>query len=155
MKLFYKFIALFSLGFLLLDAQTVLSQACTTLGQTPATAFPVCGTTVFRQNNVPLCSTNDLFVPGCSGTAAADYENKNPFFYKFTCYTCRYIRLFNNPIAANEDYDWQLYDITGRNPNDIFTVNSLVVTGNWAGTYGPTGANASGVTGIQCASIPR
>jgi gliding motility-associated-like protein len=154
MKLFYKFINLFSLGFLLLDAQTVLSQACTTLGQTPATAFPVCGTTTFRQDDVPLCSTNNLFVPGCSGAGGADYENKNPFFYKFTCYTAGSLGFLITPIAANEDYDWQLYDITGRNPNDIFTVNSLVVAGNWAGTYGPTGASATGVTGIQCASSP-
>ena len=154
MKLFYKLIALFSIGLLLLDAQIVLSQACTTLGQTPATAFPVCGTTTFRQNNVPLCSTNKLFVPGCSGSGNADYENKNPFFYKFTCYTAGTLGFLITPLAANEDYDWQLYDITGRNPNDIFTVNSLVVTGNWAGTYGATGASASGVTGIQCASAP-
>ena len=72
---------------------------------------------------------------------AATYENKNPFFYKFTCYTAGTLGFLITPIAANEDYDWQLYDITGRNPNDIFTVNSLVVTGNWAGTYGATGAS--------------
>ncbi|HEX2627571.1 MAG TPA: hypothetical protein VHM26_01120, partial [Chitinophagaceae bacterium] len=58
-----------------------LGQACTTIGQTPSTAFPVCGTTTFQQANVPICSTNDLFVPGCSGAGGADYENKNPFFY--------------------------------------------------------------------------
>ncbi len=74
----------------------------------------------------------------------ATYENKNPFFYKFTCYTAGTLGFLITPLAANEDYDWQLYDITGRNPNDIFTENSLVVTGNWAGTYGPTGASAAG-----------
>jgi hypothetical protein len=31
------------------------------------------------------------------------------------------------------------------NPDAIFTNNSLVVTGNWSGTYGNTGASASGV----------
>ncbi len=149
MKFFYKIIALFTAGFLLLDAQTVLSQSCSTLGQTPATAFPVCGTTTFRQNDVPLCSTNNLFVPGCSGSGGANYQNKNPFFYKFICYTSGTLGFVITPLAANEDYDWQLYDITGRIPDDIFTVNTLVVTGNWAGTYGPTGARAGGVTGIQ------
>lgn len=129
------------------------SQACTTLGQTPSTAFPVCGTTTFTQASVPLCATNSLFVPGCSGTGA-NYENRNPFFYRFTCYTSGSLGFVITPLAPNEDYDWQLYDITGRNPNDIFTVNSLVVTGNWAGTYGPTGASASGTNGIQCASDP-
>jgi hypothetical protein len=130
------------------------SQACTTLGQTPSTAFPVCGTTTFTQTVVPICSTNDLFVPGCSGTGAADYANKNPFFYKFTCYVSGTLGFVITPLAANEDYDWQLYDITGRNPNDIFIVNSLVVSGNWSGSYGTTGATAAGVNIIQCATDP-
>ncbi|TMI94381.1 MAG: gliding motility-associated C-terminal domain-containing protein [Bacteroidetes bacterium] len=30
----------------------------------------------------------------------------------------------------------------------------LVVTGNWAGTYGPTGASSAGINSIQCASNP-
>lgn len=132
----------------------LFAQPCTTLGQTPATAFPVCGTSTFTQNTVPLCRSNDLFVPGCSGTGGADYANKNPFFYKFTCYTAGTLGFLITPLAANEDYDWQLYDITGHNPDDIFTDNTLVVTGNWAGTYGTTGASASGVTGIECASNP-
>jgi len=131
----------------------LFAQACTTLGQTPSTAFPVCGTTVFTQASVPLCATNSLFVPGCSGDGA-NYENRNPFFYRFTCFVSGTLGFLITPLAANEDYDWQLYDITGRDPNEIFTNNSLVVTGNWAGTYGPTGASASGVPGIQCASDP-
>jgi len=131
------------------------AQPCTTLGQTPATAFPVCGTTVFHQTTVPICATNDLFVPGCSSApGGAAYQNKNPFFYRFTCYVAGNLAFTITPLAANEDYDWQLYDITGRNPNDIFTDNSLVVTGNWAGTYGPTGASSTGFNGIQCASVP-
>jgi gliding motility-associated-like protein len=138
---------------LLLFSLQLLAQPCTELGQTPATAFPVCGTTVFHQASVPICSTNNLFVPGCTGDGA-DYENKNPFFYKFTCFVSGTLGFLITPLAANEDYDWQLYDITGRNPNEIFTNNSLIVTGNWSGSYGPTGASASGVNFIQCASVP-
>jgi len=131
-------------------------QACTNLGQTPSTAFPVCATTVFRQTTVPLCATNDIFVPGCSSQpGGAAYQNKNPFFYKFTCYTAGSLGFLVKPLAANEDYDWQLWDITGRNPNSVFSDPTLVVAGNWAGTYGNTGASASGVSGIQCASDPR
>lgn len=136
-----------------LFAAPVFSQ-CTTLGQTPTTAFPVCGTTTFRQENVPFCTSNSLFVPGCSGSGNANYENKNPYFYKFTCYVSGTLGFVITPLAANEDYDWQLYDITGKSPDAIFTDNSTVVTGNWAGSYGPTGASATGVTGIQCASAP-
>jgi len=142
------------LFFFLFFQFTGWAQPCSTLGQTPSTAFPVCGTTTFQQNNVPLCNTNSLYVPGCSGNAGADYANRNPFFYTFTCYTSGTLGFLITPNAANEDYDWQLYDITGHNPNDIFIVNSLVVTGNWSGSYSPTGASSSGVNFIQCASVP-
>ncbi len=130
------------------------AQPCTNMGQTPTTAFPVCGTTTFTQSTVPLCTTNDLFVPGCSGTGPAIYQNKNPYYYKFTCYTAGTLGFVINPLAANEDYDWQLYDITNIDPNQIFTNTSIIVTGNWAGTYGATGASASGINGIGCASAP-
>ena len=156
MKLSFKLKILQILGCLLIFTGSAYSQACTTLGQTPPTAFPVCGTTVFHQSNVPICATNDIFVPGCStsGPGGALYQNKNPFFYKFTCFVSGTLGFLITPLAPNEDYDWQLWDITGHNPNDIFTDNTLVVTGNWAGTYGPTGASASGVNFIQCASFP-
>ena len=129
-------------------------QPCTGLGQTPSTAFPVCGTTVFHQASVPICATVNLFVPGCSNQTGGAYQNKNPYFYKFTCYASGTLGFLITPLAANEDYDWQLWDITGQNPDAIFTNNSLVVTGNWAGTYGPTGASATGINSIGCASNP-
>jgi len=133
---------------------TAFGQACTTLGQTPSTAFPVCGITTFRQNQVPICvNQSPLFVPGCAGDGAA-YADKNPFYYKFTCYVSGTLGFIIRPLAADEDYDWQLYDITGRIPTDIFIDNSLIVTGNWAGTYGNTGASSGGINSIQCASTP-
>jgi hypothetical protein len=134
--------------------QSLLSQPCTTLGQTPSTAFPVCGTSIFTQLNVPLCQTNDIFVPGCSNNSNAAYANKNPFFYKFFCYSSGTLGFVITPRDNNEDYDWQLWDITGRNPEDVFTDTSLVITGNWAGTFGNTGTSATGITGIGCASSP-
>jgi len=140
---------------LVFQATISFGQPCTGLGQTPSTAFPVCGTTVFHQASVPVCATVNIFVPGCStqGGGAA-YQNKNPYFYKFTCYAPGTLGFIITPLAANEDYDWQLWDITGQNPDAIFTNTSLVVTGNWAGTYGPTGASAAGVAFIQCGSDP-
>jgi gliding motility-associated-like protein len=59
------------------------------------------------------------------------------------------------PNNLGDDYDWMLYDITDRNPNEVFTNKSLIVTGNWAGTFGKTGASSSGVGFIQCASDPN
>lgn len=157
MKIFLQIKILPALAFLFLFANNSFSQACTTPGQTPTTAFPVCGTTTFLQSSVPICATSDIFVPGCSTLpGAANYQNKNPFFYKFTCFVSGTLGFLIAPLAANEDYDWQLWDITGRNPNDIFLNNngSMVVSGNWSGTYGNTGASSSGVNYIQCASFP-
>jgi len=140
---------------LALRATISFGQPCSNLGQTPSTAFPVCGTTVFHQSSVPICATQNIFVPGCSTQpGGASYQNKNPYFYKFTCYTSGTLGFLIVPLAANEDYDWQLWDITGQNPDDIFTNNTLVVTANWSGTYGNTGASASGVNFIQCGSDP-
>jgi gliding motility-associated-like protein len=140
--------------FFLLAGFYLGAQTCTKLGQTPATAFPVCGTSTFHQANVPICNTRNLTVPGCGNDGAA-YADKNPFWYKFTCFKSGTLGFLIKPKDQGDDYDWQLYDITGRDPNDVFTDKSLVVTGNWAGTYGNTGASASGVSFIQCASDPN
>ena len=133
---------------------TALGQDCTTLGQTPSTAFPVCGTTTFEQNNVPICSTTSLFVPGCSGNGNANYANKNPFWYKFTCYVSGTLGFVITPKDLTDDYDWQLYDVTGLNPDEVFTNLNIIVSGNWSGSSGLTGASSSGVNFIQCASNP-
>jgi gliding motility-associated-like protein len=130
------------------------AQSCTTAGQTPSTAFPVCGTSVFQQTTVPICGSHNLAVPGCSGTSGAQYQDKNPYWYRFTCYQSGSLGFLISPLNSGDDYDWQLYDITGRDPNDVFTDKSLVVTGNWAGTFGNTGSSGSGVNFIQCASDP-
>ena len=128
---------------------------CTTLGQNPSTAFPVCGTSIFQQDSVPLCWSVNLFVPGCSfGLDDTAYQNRNPYWYKFTCFEAGTLSFVITPNQPDEDYDWQLYDVTGHNPDDVYTDTTLVVTGNWAGTYGPTGASSTGVNFLHCASDP-
>ncbi len=145
---------LICISFLFLAGEKSFSQACTNIGQTPSTAFPICGTSTFHQSSVPICTTASLYVPGCTGTGGALYADKNPYFYKFHCFVSGTLSFVITPLAPNEDYDWQLYDITGRNPDDIYIDNTLVVSGNWSGTYGPTGASATGAATIQCASDP-
>lgn len=146
----YKRSILFFL--ILLNVCRIQAQSCTALGQTPSTAFPVCGSTVFEQKNVPVCTSNNLYVPGCSGNDNADYANKNPFWYKFTCYKSGTLGFVITPKDLADDYDWQLYDITGLNPDEVFTNTKIIVSGNWAGNPGTTGASASGASFIQCAS---
>jgi len=104
-----------------------LAQPCTTLGQNPGTAFPVCGTTVFHQTNVPVCATTDLFVPGC-GPNSIPYQNKNPFWYKFHCYQTGTLGFTITPNDLTEDYDWQLYDVTGLNPDEVYTNINIIIT---------------------------
>ena len=144
---------LFILAFFICTG-VIMAQPCTAPGQTPSTAFPVCGTSVFQQTTVPICSSHDLEVPGCSGPGGAAYADKNPFWYKFTCFQSGKLGFVISPTNQGDDYDWQLYDITDRDPNDVFTDKTLIITGNWAGTFGNTGASATGVNFIQCASDP-
>jgi gliding motility-associated-like protein len=127
---------------------------CTALGQNPATAFPVCGTTNFFQASVPICSGPGLFVPGCTAGSGSTYDNKNSFWYKFTCYQAGTLSFTITPNTATDDYDWQLYDVTGIDPSNVFVNPANIITGNWAGTYGATGASSSGVDFIQCGSNP-
>ncbi len=129
----------------------IYGQNCTTAGQTPATAFPVCGTSDFKQETVPLCSTHTIEVPGCDDNGYMDYD---PFWYRFTCFESGTLGFTITPNDLGDDYDWQLYDITGHNPDDVFTNVSLVITGNWAGTYGLTGTSVRGSKQIECGSDP-
>ncbi len=138
---------------LIMVSSLLKAQTCTALGQNPSTAFPVCGTADFKQETVPLCGSRDIIVPGCEGDGAA-YMNRNPFWYQFTCFEAGTLGFLVTPKDLGDDYDWQLFDITGHNPDDVFTDKSLVVTGNWSGTYGATGARSGGSNTIKCASDP-
>ncbi|HEX5553209.1 MAG TPA: gliding motility-associated C-terminal domain-containing protein [Chitinophagaceae bacterium] len=141
--------------FLLFSFQWLQAQdKCTALGQTPETAFPVCGNSVFKQVSVPTCINSALTVPGCSGDGAA-YGDKNPFWYKFTCFKGGSLEFLIKPNDQGDDYDWQLYDITGHAPGDVYKDPKLIVAANWAGTYGNTGTTKSGVDYTQCASDPN
>jgi gliding motility-associated-like protein len=138
-------------AFLMLIAGFSWSQTFPVTGQLPSTAFPVCGSKSFKQSVVPIGNTGILPVPGCPDS----YPDTNPFWYVFTCFsggTLGFLITPNN--KKNDDYDWMLYDITGHNPQDVFTDVSLIVTGNWAGTYGLTGAHNGGSSQIECASDP-
>jgi gliding motility-associated-like protein len=142
--------------FLLILTKGLYAQNnCTVFGQTPSTAFPVCGTDTFHQQSVPTCSNGPVIVPGCDNSlASGGYQAKNPFWYKFTCYQSGTLSFLITPNDPGDDYDWQLYDITGHDPNDVLKNDSLFVAGNWSGTYGLTGARANGSNTTECASDP-
>lgn len=139
---------------LCLYGNAALGQACTTLGQTPASAFPVCGTNTFHQNTVPVCG--GATIPGpCNGVDGITLSDLNPFWYQFTCFTSGTLGFTITPANLGDDYDWQLFDITGRNPNDVFTNAALFVSCNWSGSTGITGASSAGTQANVCATSPQ
>jgi gliding motility-associated-like protein len=127
------------------------AQVCSALGQNPTTAFPVCGLTVFVQNAVPLCGNRTIPTLCNDGTV---YGDKNPYWYKFTCYLPGKLGFLITPSNLTEDYDWQLYDVTGVDPMDIYSNKSLIISANWSGSYGITGASSAGVNSFECSSNP-
>ncbi|MEP6749355.1 MAG: gliding motility-associated C-terminal domain-containing protein [Bacteroidota bacterium] len=137
-----------------LEAQVQVPSACTTLGQTPATAFPICAKDTFIQSTVPLCVNKQIKVPGCS-VSTGSYADLNPFWYRFTCYQSGSLAFLITPNNLGDDYDWQLFDITNVTDLDqVYTNTKLFVVANWAGTYGLTGASVKGQLSVTCASDP-
>ncbi len=129
------------------------AQPCTAPGQNPSTAFPVCGTSVFTQTTVPLCGGKALPYKGCGTNSGL--SDINPFWYKFTCFQAGTLGFLITPKDMGDDYDWELYDVTGRDPNDIYTDASLVVANNWSGETGLTGASNAGTQGFVCGGRGR
>ncbi len=149
-----NFKRLFFFGVLsLFQFQVSRGQSCSVAGQTPGTAFPVCGLDTFTQTTVPVCDNHSIPVAGCANDNAS-YGDKNPFWYKFTCYQSGTLGFLINPKDPGDDYDWQLFDITGHSPADVYNNASLFVAGNWSGSYGQTGASTAGNANIECASDP-
>lgn len=135
----------------LLLKNSLAQQACTTLGQNPSTAFPVCGTDTFNILSVPTCGGRLVNAP-----CALPITDLNPFWYKFTCFTGGTLGFLITPVLISDDYDWQLYDITNHNPDDVFTDKSLFVSCNWSGRTGITGTDATAANLAECDSdVPK
>ncbi|MDB5207754.1 MAG: hypothetical protein JWR72_2829 [Flavisolibacter sp.] len=126
---------------------SLAAQVCTAPGQNPSTAFPVCGTSIFSQTSVPICGGRPMPFRGCGNDGLTDI---NPFWYKFTCFQSGTLGFLITPANLGDDYDWELYDITGRNPDDVYTDGSLVISNNWSGETGLTGASAAGTQTFVC-----
>ncbi|MEJ7683916.1 MAG: gliding motility-associated C-terminal domain-containing protein [Segetibacter sp.] len=117
------------------------SQVCTNLGQNPGTAFPVCGSSAFVQTTVAICGDRTIPTP-C--TTPEVFKDKNPYWYKFTCFASGPLGFVITPNNLDDDYDWQLFDVTGHNPEEIYTDPQMFVACNWSGDAGKTGASSIG-----------
>lgn len=136
-----------TLFLLLLCGSLYAQNGCTVLGQKPNTAFPVCGATVFSQSSVPNCSGAVIPVPPCTG---GGYTDVTPYWYKFTCFKSGTLGFLIQPLSNSDDYDWQIFDVTGKNPVNVYTDASMFVSCNWSGRTGATGANATGTQLNNC-----
>lgn len=126
---------------------TEAQKACSTLGQNPSTAFPVCGTDVFSQITVPYCGGKNIPGPCQVDNYVTD---TNPFWYKFTCFKSGTLGFLIQPDDLSDDYDWQLFDITGHNPTEVYSNKELVVACNWSQNPGNTGSSAGAASLFNC-----
>ncbi|MBI5371504.1 MAG: gliding motility-associated C-terminal domain-containing protein [Sphingobacteriales bacterium] len=123
-------------------------QTCTIPGQTPVSAIPVCGSEPFTINTPSYCGATPVPVP-CP--ASFPYQNSNPNYFRMACYSAGTLGFIITPDMAAANYDWQLFDISSRNPYDIFTEPSLFVACNWSAEPGETGTSPDGIDTIVCA----
>lgn len=138
---------LFTLLFLLLISFEIKAQVCTGPGRTPQTATVVCGTLTFSQPTAPSCNAPDLPVSGCP---LLPMPASNSVWYRFHCYQTGTLGFLITPTVASDDYDWQVMDITGRNPQDVMTTN-LAISVNFSGIPGITGCSPAGTLDLRCA----
>ena len=133
---------------LLLSTFIVNAQQCQGPGRTATSAEAVCGTLVFHQKNLTNCTGQNIPNPtaGCGNIVTSD----NSAWYKFHCYQSGTLGFLLTPLGGGDDYDWEIMDITGRDPNDVFSME-LRVSLNLSGVTGPTGCTPTGTLSVHCA----
>ncbi len=137
---------LFTFVLLIIISVKVAGQQCSMPGMTPQTSVAVCGTLTFPQANVPSCNGPNLPSMGCADAVTTS----NSVWYRFHCYQSGTLGFLISPLSATDDYDWQLMDITGRNPEDVLTTN-LGISVNLSAITGNTGCTPAGTLNINCA----
>ncbi len=134
--------------FLFFLAKSITAQFCPQLGARPTGAYVVCGNITFDMPDPYFCVNRKIFVPGCTGRfnngSRDTMYDENPFWFRFTCYQTGNLGFLITPTNLNDDYNWQLFDITGTVPNAVYSNQPIAVSGNWSGTLGVTGASSSG-----------
>jgi len=133
--------------------QRSAAQSCSgRKGHTPSTAIVLCGNGTYSQPPSITCFNGNFFLTGCTNQNTS-YGDANPIYFKFTCKTAGSLAFTIAARQVGDDLNWQLFDITGKQPDDIYSTPSLTVAANWSGTIGPTGASAAGSVFIQCRTL--
>jgi gliding motility-associated-like protein len=111
-------------------------------------AIPVCQTT-YVQNQVYTGEGNypNEINPANSQCSFNSAGEKNGVWYAFTVQSSGSLCFSITPANPNDDYDWDLFNLTNATCADIFTDPTLEVSCNHNGQPGITGAN--GIAGVQ------
>jgi gliding motility-associated-like protein len=127
---------------------------CTFPGTTPETAIPVCGTSVFTQENVFDCDIDDINPLECP---SSNFPASKSFWYKFKCFTPGNLGFVISPKGEGDDYDWILFDVTGHAPGEVFTDKTMILSLNGTAqvvatppVFTKTGASATGISNVNC-----
>jgi gliding motility-associated-like protein len=98
-------------------------------------------------STVPTCGQQNIPVPCTDGVT---HQNANPFWFRMGCFIGGTLGFIISPDNPNDNYDWQLFDITTHNPDDVFTESGLFVACNWCPDPGETGASVDGNSKTVC-----
>ena len=124
------------------------AQNCTLTAQTPSSAIRLCSDEPISIAFIPSCGQSGFPVACNDGNP---HDNKNPTWFKLACYNSGSFGFTITPSDPADNYDWQLFDITGRNPDDVFTNGNMFVACNWSPEVGETGASQDGDNVMVCA----
>lgn len=122
---------------------------CTLPGMLPQTAIAVCGATDFKQNSVEHCDGQTI---NTNSSCAGGATSRDSYWYKFHCYGAGNLAFLITPDVLSDDYDWEIFDVTGvTNLDDVYTNESLMVSLNLCGSpNGVTGCRADGLSNVNC-----
>jgi len=128
--------------------QLSIAQFCAPIGGIPQGAYTLCGNVTVTRTSPPHCVNNAVNVPGCTGSPHIFpniYKDFNPAWFKLTCYQAGTFGFLITPNDLTDDYNWHLFDITGKPATIVFNAQqSVSIAGNWVGTTGITGASSTG-----------
>jgi gliding motility-associated-like protein len=128
------------------------AQTCTNVGQTPSSAILLCGTSSYFQTHVATCGQTNIPTP-CPATAT--YQNTNPYWFRLDCFASGTLGFTIVPNDPLENFDWQLFDVTGRNDDDVMSDPNLFLACNWCPDGGQTGASSDGTRLTVCADASQ
>jgi gliding motility-associated-like protein len=140
-RLFFSFL----LFFVIFTANA--QPPCSGPGRTATGAQAVCGNLTFVENDVTPCTGQGDLPNPTSGCAPVSTDNSR--WYKFHCYQAGTLGFLINPNSPADDYDWEVMDITGHVPDDVY-IMELRASLNLSGQTGVTGCTAAGTTDINC-----